>query len=119
MLSIILINLTGLVLIFFIVKWFWLQTKKKFVSGKHVKIVVKDGVYNPANIKAKLGETITLEFVREDATPCSEMVIFPQLEISETLPLHQKKKITITPTKIGNFDFACQMGMYRGILSVE
>lgn len=121
MLLTLIVNLIGVVILFFIVKWFWFSKIKKenFVTGQNITIVVKNGVYQPANLKAKVGDTLSLQFLREDATPCAEMVIFPQLNISEMLPLNEKKKVVLTLNKAGEYDFTCQMGMYRGKLIVE
>jgi plastocyanin domain-containing protein len=114
------INIIGLLLILGIVKWFWL-TKPTLSThaSETITIVVKDGIYQPAVIKIKAGQVITLNFLRQDPTPCSEMVIFPELNISMTLPLSSKKSLTIEPKNPGRYPFTCQMGMYKGTLIVE
>lgn len=114
-------NVIALGLIFFIVWWFWLGKKTKVVKADHqvVDIKVGDGVYIPDTIKTQLGETLTLRFTRHDETPCSEMVIFSDFDISAQLPVGKPVELKITPDKKGEFDFTCQMSMYRGKLIVE
>ncbi|HEV2613431.1 MAG TPA: cupredoxin domain-containing protein [Gammaproteobacteria bacterium] len=116
----ILINIIGLVLIFIIAAWFWFYKKSpktQKVSGV-IEIKVKDGVYQPANISAAVNQPITLRFIREDATPCAEFVIFDKLNINKQLPLNKPTDIPLTLNKTGEYEFTCQMGMYRGKLVI-
>ncbi|MDX2165271.1 MAG: cupredoxin domain-containing protein, partial [Gammaproteobacteria bacterium] len=86
--NIVLINISGLLLIFIIVSWFWLYKKTtlaKTISGT-IEIKVKDGVYQPAIINASVNQPITLRFIRKDATPCAEFVVFDKLKINKQLP---------------------------------
>jgi plastocyanin domain-containing protein len=117
----IIINLTGLVLIAFIVWWFWIfkNRSEARVEGNLLEIVVDSGVYEPSVIHAKAGQEITLRFVRKDSNPCAEKVLFDDLEISADLPLGTPYDLTFTPEKKGEFEFTCQMAMYRGKLIVE
>jgi len=116
-----LINFAGLLLIGFIVWWFWLwrpAAPKAAVSGI-VEVRVKDGAYDPAFLSGKVGEQLRLRFIREDATPCAEYVVFEDFGIQQQLPLGEPVEFTVTPDKAGRFDFTCQMQMYRGVLLVE
>ncbi|ALP52309.1 plastocyanin [Candidatus Tenderia electrophaga] len=114
------VNLLGLFLIGFIVWWFWLArpAQVRAVSDS-VDVIVDNGVYTPATIEVNSGATVNLNFIRRDASPCAEQVIFPDLEISVELPLNQTKRVEITPPQAGEFAFTCQMGMYRGMLIVK
>lgn len=117
----ILVNLSGLALIFIIASWFWFYKKTpktQKVSGT-IEIKVKDGVYQPANISAAVNQPITLRFIREDATPCAEFVVFSTLDINKQLPLNKPIDITLTLKKPGEYEFTCQMGMYRGKLMIS
>ena len=114
-----LIDLTGLLLIGFIVWWFWLYRPAGQVAGGTVEVRVKDGSYDPAFITAKLGQPLRLRFIREDATPCAEYVLFEDFGIQQRLPLGEPVEFTITPDRAGRFDFTCQMQMYRGVLTVR
>ncbi len=117
----ILVNIIGVFLIFFIVWWFWIYKKQSeaLVHGSAVDIIVDAGVYEPAVIRTKSGEQVTLRFIRRDSSPCSEKVLFSDLDVSADLPIGTPYDLTFTPDKKGEFDFACQMGMYRGKLIVE
>ena len=61
---------------------------------------------------------ITLRFIREDASPCAESVIFDSLKISKHLPLNEPTDLIIMVNTPGEHEFTCQMGMYRGKLIV-
>lgn len=115
-----LINLIGLFIIAFIVWWFWLSKAKIIRAGQNnlIEIKVKDGVYQPAYIQVKMNQPFTLRFIREDATPCAEIVVFSRLNLSKALPLHKPIDIPLTLTQVGEYGFTCQMGMYRGTLAV-
>jgi plastocyanin domain-containing protein len=114
------VNLAGLLAIGFIVWWFWLyRPPAQAVAGGTVEVHVKDGAYDPAFITAELGRPLKLRFVREDATPCAEYVLFEDFGVQQRLPLGEPVEFTITPDKPGRFDFTCQMQMYRGVLTVR
>ena len=117
----ILVNLIGVLLIVFIIWWFWIYKKQSeaTIKGSSLDIIVDSGVYEPSVIYAKVGEEITLRFFRKDNNPCSEKVLFSGLDISADLPFNAPYDMTFTPDKKGEFEFACQMGMYRGKLIVE
>jgi plastocyanin domain-containing protein len=111
-----LINLLGLVLIMLIIWWFWLSKNPKAMTeaSDEVTIYVQDGVYQPDLIKVKANQPITLRFIRKDPQPCAEIVVFNTLAISKVLPLNKPVDINIRPQQPGEFEFTCQMGMYRG-----
>ena len=115
-LNYILVNLAGLVLIGLTLWWFFGSKPVAMLakSDKPITILVKEGVYQPSRIQIASGKSIKLRFIREDATPCAEAVVFPQLTISHSLPLHQPIEFTIPPQPKGELDFTCQMAMYRG-----
>jgi len=116
-----LVNLVGIILILFVVWWFWLSKKGAgiAVEGNSIDILVEGGVYNPGVIHMRVGKPTTLRFIRKDSSPCAEKVIFSELDISADLPVGKPYELTITPRKAGEFDFTCQMAMYRGKLIVE
>ncbi|GAA5193791.1 cupredoxin domain-containing protein [Ferrimonas gelatinilytica] len=112
------INLAGLALIAGILWWFWLYKPKAETGGDALTITVENGVYHPARIQLPAGAPATLLFMRKDPAPCSETVLFPQLEISETLPLNRPKAIPLPAMPPGEYDFHCQMQMYKGQILV-
>ena len=114
------INIAGIILIAVIVWWFWLSKPKAIKQTSDViEVVVENGVYTPAHIEAVLGKPLTLRFVRKDASPCAEKVIFTDLGIAVDLPLGQALEIKIPTENVGSFDFTCQMQMYRGTLIIK
>lgn len=116
----IVINLVALLLIAGIVWWFWLY---KPVAVQQVSdvvdILVDNGVYEPANIRVQAGIPLKLKFLRKDASPCAEKVIFDKLNLSVDLPVGEPVEIEIQPDQAGEIEFTCQMRMYRGKLLVE
>lgn len=114
------VNLIGLILIGLIIWWFIIaKPKATRIKGDTIDIRVHNGIYDPSVIKARKGRTLHLRFFREDITPCSEVVIFEQLNRSAKLPIGKPHDITMTFDKTGEYDFTCQMGMYRGKVIVE
>ena len=114
------INIAGVLLIALIIWWFWLSKPKAIKQTSDViDVLVDNGVYTPAHIEAVQGRPLTLRFVRKDASPCAEKVIFADLGIAVDLPLGQALKVNIPTEHAGSFDFTCQMQMYRGKLTVS
>ena len=113
-------NLIGVALIALIVWWFWLyKPAEEALNDASSPIIVESGTYQPARIRLPAGQAAELRFMRRDASPCSEIVLIPALEISESLPLNKTKIIRIPAMEKGEYEFHCQMKMYRGVLHVE
>lgn len=116
----IVVNLTGLALIALIVWWFWLyRPPQATLDEAGLLIRVENGVYQPSHIKVPANQPFSLQFLRKDASPCAEMLLIPDLQLSETLPLNKTKKIQMPALQPGQYAFHCQMQMYRGQLVVE
>lgn len=116
-----LVNLIGIIIIAAVIWWFWFSKPKLQIKKAEniVTIKVANGVYSPADIQLSVNQSIVLRFIREDATPCAAVVIFAALNISEQLPLHEAVDIPLIIKKPGEYEFTCQMGMYRGKLIVK
>lgn len=115
----IIVNLMGLTLIFLIVWWFWIKKPASLkVSSDRIEIVVENGVYTPSRIEVKLGQPVTLSFLRKDPSPCAEKVIFEKLGLSLDLPVNKPAELTIETEEAGDYVFNCQMKMYLGSLVV-
>lgn len=112
------IDLGGFAVIGLIVWWFWLShpRTKRATGAEPIGIVVENGVYTPARIEVSAGKPVTLRFVRRDPSPCAEKVLFDALGVSADLPLGKPVFVTLTPDKPGEYEFTCQMRMYRGVL---
>jgi plastocyanin domain-containing protein len=118
------VNVLALALMAFIVWWFWLSKPKAHKSSGEnaskdvVEIVADNGTYTPALIETQKNRRLVLRFIRKDPSPCAEKVQFPALDIYADLEVDQPKEITLTPSNPGDYEFTCQMGMYRGKLVV-
>ena len=116
-----LINLAGVAVIGLIVWWFWRSHPKiqRVTDAGPIEILVENGVYTPARIEVPAGKTATLRFMRKDPSPCAERVLFDALGVSVELPLGKPVTLMLTPDKPGDYEFTCQMRMYRGTLVVR
>ncbi|MAD65448.1 MAG: cupredoxin domain-containing protein [Porticoccus sp.] len=114
------INIAGLALIALIVWWFWLYKPKEAELGENdLVITVENGTYSPSRIKVPSGEPVEIKFMRRDQSPCSETLLIPELQISDTLPLNKLKTIQLPAMSSGEYAFHCQMQMYRGQITVQ
>lgn len=114
------VNTIGLFLIALIVWWFWVYKPKDIAAvSTDALIRVENGIYQPARVLATANEPLTLDFLRVDETACAEKVIFPDLEISEDLPLNKKYSLSLPALAPGEYVFHCQMKMYKGVLVVS
>ena len=115
----VIVNIAGIALIALIVWWFWLYKPPEVdVDANSLVIRVENGIYNPAHIRITAHKPTSLHFLRKDASPCAEMVLFPALELSKSLPLDKPLTLSLPPLEPGEYDFHCQMQMYRGVLKV-
>ena len=114
------VNIVGILIIAFIIWWFWLYkpSTSKIDEGSLI-ISVANGVYTPSQIRLDAGSKSQLTFLREDQSPCAETVIFPELQLSQTLPIGKRQEIKLPILEPGSYEFHCQMQMYRGQLIVE
>ena len=113
------VNLIGLILIALIIWWFWIKKPQPLkASSDEVEIIVENGVYTPSRIEVKLGQDVSLSFIRKDPSPCAEKVIFDELNLSFDLPMNKPVPVKFKPGQAGEYAFTCQMKMYVGSLSV-
>ena len=120
----VLVTLVGLGAIGFIVWFFWLWRKTRVQaaltsSGYQEALILVKGGYTPDVIVVERGRPVRLNFRREETAACSEMVIFGDFNKSARLPTGETVPIELMPDKPGEYEFACQMGMFRGRLIVE
>ena len=118
------VDLVGLGLIGFIVWFFWLARTKGVRAavtsgGYQEQMVLVKGGYTPDVIVVERGRPVRLHFRREETAVCSEMVIFSEFNKSARLPTGETVAIELMADKPGEYEFACQMGMFRGRLIVE
>ena len=123
-LSHILALLIGLALIGGIAWYFWGPRKGGMraattSTGYQEAMVLVKGGYTPDVIVVQHGKPVRLNFRREETAACSEMVIFNDFGKSAQLPTGVTVPVEFLPDKPGEFEFSCQMGMFRGKLIVE
>ena len=119
-----LVTLGGAGAIAFIVWFFWLWKKEGVraaltSSGYQEALILVKGGYTPDVIVVERGRPVRLSFRREETAACSEMVIFDDFNKSAKLPTGETVPIELMPDQPGEYEFACQMGMFRGKLIVE
>jgi len=119
-----LVTLGGLGAIGFVVWFFWLWRRQGAQaaltsSGYQEALILVKGGYTPDVIVVERGRPVRLNFRREETAACSEMVIFGDFNKSARLPTGETVAIELMPEKPGEYEFACQMGMFRGRLIVE
>jgi len=120
----ILVDLIGLGLIVFIAWFFWM---KKTVgvraaltsTGYQEQMVLVKGGYTPDVIVVDRSKPVRLNFIRQESAACSEMVLLPGFNKSAKLPEGETVAIEFMPAAPGEYEFACQMGMFRGKILVE
>ena len=119
-----LVDATGLALIALIVWFFWLKrtpgVRAALTSGgDQEQMVLVRGGYTPDVIVVQAGKPVRLSFVRQESASCSEQVLLPAWGKSAALPEGETVRVEFLPKERGEFEFACQMGMFRGKLIVE
>ena len=124
MLDNLLVTLGAAGLIGGIVWFFWGPRKEGYraavaSSGYQEAMVLVKGGYAPDTIVVRAGKPVRLTFRREEASPCSEMVVFGDFGKSATLPEGESVPVEFLPKVPGTYEFTCQMGMLRGRLVVE
>ena len=120
----ILVDAVGLALIAFIVWFFWLVKARGVratttTAGYQEQMGLVQGGYTPDLIVVERGKPVRLNFVRQESASCSEMVLLPAFNKSAMLPEGQAVAVEFLPTQPGEYEFACQMGMFRGKIIVE
>ncbi len=95
-------------------------------EGKtQVAMVTVDAAYIPEIVKLKVDVPAEITFDRKDKGDCTEWVIFEKLptkegkEIKARLSEGERTTLKFTPTKSGEYEFVCGMGMVHGKLIIK
>ena len=99
--------------------WYFFMKKVNTVQAEGTVNILVDGGYKPERISIPYGKTTKLVFERKDSSSCLEEVVLADFKVRKFLPLNEKTEIEINPTKKGDFDFSCGMGMFHGKLIVR
>ena len=81
--------------------------------------IVVDGGYRPDTLVTVAGEPVRLVFHRNDASPCTEEVVFPAQGVRVALPQHEDVAVDLPGSAPGEYEFHCGMGMLHGRLVVR
>jgi plastocyanin domain-containing protein len=110
------------------VNWYFFVAPRHVVAGvampstgagpAEVRIVVRGG-YEPATVRVPAGKPVRLVFDRQETSPCSEEVVFPDFGIRKFLPTGQPTVVEITPSAPGRYEFMCGMSMLHGAVVAE
>lgn len=114
----IIVTIFGFLGIIFIY-WFFLMKKSEEVKAENSVDITVNGGYSPEVISIPKDRTTKINFTRTDPTDCLSEVVLGDFKIRRELPLNQKVTVEITPTKSGEFDYSCGMGMYHGKIVVK
>ena len=114
----------GLALIAGIAWFFWGPRRGGYrvplsSGGYQEAMVLVKGGYTPDLIIVEHGKPVRLNFRREEDAGCSEMVVLADFGKSAKLPQGETVPVEFLPERPGEYEFTCQMGMFRGKLVVE
>ena len=89
-------------------------------AGKTIEMAVTEKGFEPAVVKVKKGEPVTLVITRKTEKTCATEIVIDEEKISTKLPLGKPVTVTFTPKKAGDMKYGCAMGkMIGGVLKVE
>ena len=89
-------------------------------AGKTIEMSVTDKGFEPAVVKVKKGEPVTLVITRKTDKTCATEIVIDEEKISTKLPLNKAVTVSFTPKKAGDMKYGCAWGkMIGGVLKVE
>ena len=121
--DVVLVDLAGLLSIAAILWYFFLSRQPDEAAAQEaggvqeVRVTVKGG-YSPDRIVARPGVPLRLHFQRQEESPCSEEVVFPDFGVRRHLPAFATTTIDLPGKPAGTYGFACGMDMLHGTLVV-
>ena len=91
---------------------------QKKAEAQTAKITVTAKGFEPASVNLKANVPAKLTFLRTTNDTCATEVVIPDYKIKKELPLNKAVDVEFTPTKAGDFAFACGMNMFKGKIVV-
>lgn len=76
-------------------------------AGVSVTVKAQDIKFDVKEIRAKANQPVVVNYVNEGTLEHNFVV--KDFNVKESIPAGGKKTITFTPTKIGTFDFVCDV----------
>lgn len=120
-----LVNALGLAFIAFVCWHFWFAHDKAAppltalaMDGAQEMTIRVLGGYIPNVISAQPGASLRLHFRREEASACSDEIVFKGLGVHRALPAFETTTIELPALPTGTYDFACGMDMMKGRIVV-
>ncbi len=105
------------------VAWTWFAFPRRHAAApadgcqqRHIRV---HGGYDPVATHVDAGIPVRLVFHREEAAPCSERVVFPDLGISAALPAFRDTAVDLPANEPGTHAFTCEMQMLHGMVIVD
>lgn len=86
-------------------------------ESQTIKMNVTLTSFQPNHFVIKTGIPVKWEIDGHGASGCTTSIIMPEYNIKEDVG-GKKQTIEFTPTKPGNIEFSCWMGMVKGTMTV-
>jgi plastocyanin domain-containing protein len=84
-----------------------------------LEMSVTEKGFEPANIRVKKGEPVTLIITRKTETTCATEIVIDEHKIKTPLPLNKPVTVTFTPSKTGALKYGCAMNkMIGGVITI-
>ena len=75
--------------------------------------------YQPERLSAQAGQRVRLNIFRKNPSDCFSKLLLPDFNLAVDLPLNETTTVEFTPGQPGNYEFACGMNMFRGVIEVQ
>lgn len=95
------------------------RTARKRSAFQSATVTLGEAGYQPSRLKLRRGVPARLTFVRKIEETCGKEIAIPDYNIRRALPLNEPVTVEFTPTRAGEFNFTCGMGMLRGTVIVR
>lgn len=73
----------------------------------------------PSRILVSRGERVTLRITRTAETTCAQQIVFPGFGLTMALPLNSPVEVEVPTGDVGELEFQCGVGMYRGAVVIN
>lgn len=83
-----------------------------------VRIIITNEGYEPRYVRVKKDVPVELTLQSTGVYNCALAFVFSEENIRTFLDSVDEQTFTFTPDKVGQFTYACSMGMYSGVLEV-
>ncbi len=95
-------------------------TKEAVMKNNYqeVGLQIRADGYSPDVIIAKKGVPLKINVTSDTDAGCAVELVFPEFNITRTIPAGKTDVIEIMPSEEGTFNYRCSMDMYRGKLVI-